>query len=88
MHHHIKKLFEKPKNVRWHFCIRLTNGLKGTRAGKIDGSNIFILAPFMIKSLINAKTNDPLKLIPIVIDAAKNFDDEISGESQLASEHA
>ena len=64
------------------------NALKGTKAGKIDGSNIFILAPFMIKSLINAKTNDPLKLIPIVIDAAKNFDDEISGESQLASEHA
>ena len=42
----------------------------------------------MIKSLINAKTTDPLKIIPIVIDAAKNFDDEISGESQLASEHA
>ena len=42
----------------------------------------------MIKSLINAKTNDPLKLIPVVIDAAKKFDDENSGESQLASGHA
>ena len=50
--------------------------LKGTKAGKIDGSNIFILAPFMIKSLINAKTNDPLKLIPIAIDAAMEFNDK------------
>ena len=48
------------------------SALKGTKAGKIDGSNIFILAPFMIKSLINAKTNDPLKLIPIIMDTAKN----------------
>ena len=43
--------------------------------------NIFILMPFMIKSLINTKTNDPLKLIPVVIDAVKKFDDENSGES-------
>ena len=45
--------------------------LKGTNKGKTNGSNIFILTPFMIKSLINAKTSDsdPLKLTPIVIDA-------------------
>ena len=49
--------------------------LKGTKAKKNDGSNIFILVPFMIKSLITAKTNDPLKLIPIAIDAATTFDD-------------
>ena len=41
----------------------------------------------MIKSLINAKTNDPLKLILISIDAATKFDDENNGESQLAFEH-
>ena len=47
------------------------SALKGTKAGKIDGSNVFILAPCMIKSLINTKTNDPPKLISIVIGAAK-----------------
>ena len=62
--------------------------IKGTKAGKIDGSNIFILALFIIKSLINAKTNDPLKLIPNVINPATKFDDENSGESQLAFKHA
>ena len=35
----------------------------------------------MIKSLTNTKTNDPLKLIPVVIDAAKIFDDENSGKA-------
>ena len=64
------------------------SALKGTEAGKIDGSNIFILASFMIKSLINAKTNDSLKLIPVVIDVAKKFDNENSGESQLVFEYA
>ena len=42
----------------------------------------------MIKSLKNTKTNDPLKLVPIVIDAARKVDDENNGESQLASGHA
>ena len=42
----------------------------------------------MIKSLINTNTNNPLKLIPIVIDAATKFDDENNGETQLAFEHA
>ena len=50
--------------------------LKGANKEKINGSNIFILAPFMIKYLINAKTSNPLKLVPIVIDAAKKFDEE------------
>ena len=36
----------------------------------------------------DTNTNDLLNLIPVVIDAAKRFDDENSGESQLASEHA
>ena len=49
---------------------------------------MFVLAPFMIKLLINTKTNDLLRLIPVVIDVAKKFDDENSGESQLASGHA
>ena len=62
--------------------------LKGTKAGKIDGSTIFILAPFMIKALINAKTNDPLKLIPIAIDAATKFEDGNNGENKLLLEHA
>ena len=26
MPHLIKEFIEKPTNVRWHFCIRLTNG--------------------------------------------------------------
>ena len=42
----------------------------------------------MIKSLTNSKTSVPLKLIPIVIDAATKFDDENNGEGQLAIEHA
>ena len=42
----------------------------------------------MIKPLINAKTNDSLKLIPVVIDVAKKFDNENSGESQLVFEYA
>ena len=42
----------------------------------------------MIKSLINTNTNNPLKLIPIIIDAATKFDDENNGETQLAFEHA
>ena len=58
--------------------------LKGTKAGKNDGSHIFILAPFMIKALINAKTNDPLKLIPIAIDAATKFEDDNDGENKMA----
>ena len=62
--------------------------LKGTDKGKISESNIFILAPFMIKSLINAKTSEPFKLIPIVIDAATNFGEESNDGSQLAIEHA
>ena len=62
--------------------------LKGAKAGKIDGSNIFILTLFIIKSLIDAKTNEPLKLIPFVIDTATKFDDENNGEGQLAFEHA
>ena len=57
--------------------------LKGTNKGKINGSNIFILAPFMTKSLINAKNSDPLKLIPIAIDAAKKFNEERNDGSQL-----
>ena len=41
----------------------------------------------MIKSLINAKTSDPLKLIPNAIDAATDFDNENNEGSQLAIEH-
>ena len=37
--------------------------------------------------VINAKTNDPLKLPPIAIDPATKFDDENNGERQLAIEH-
>ena len=61
--------------------------LKGTNKGKINGSNIFILAPFMTKSLTNAKNSDPIKLIPIAIDAAKKFDEESNDGSQLAIEY-
>ena len=35
-----------------------------------------MLAPCMTKILLGVKTTDPLKLIPIVIDAAVKFDEE------------
>ena len=41
----------------------------------------------MVKFLINAKTNNPLKLIPVVIEAVKKFDDENNGEGQPSFEH-
>ena len=41
----------------------------------------------MTKSLTNAKNSDPIKLIPIAIDAAKKFDEESNDGSQLAIEY-
>ena len=38
------------------------------------GSSMFVLAPFARDAVIGADTNDPLKLIPIVIHAGEQFD--------------
>ena len=42
--------------------------------GTFKGSSMFILAPFVRDAVVGADTNDPLKLIPIVIHAGEQFD--------------
>ena len=61
---------------------------KGTNKGKINGSNICIFAPCMIKTLISTETTEPLKLIAIAVEAAIAFDEEDEDGNQLAIEHA
>ena len=42
--------------------------------GTFKGSSYFIPAPFFSCVLINAGTNDPLELIPMVIHEGEEFD--------------
>ena len=44
--------------------------------GTFNGSSCFITAPFLQCVLINARTNDPLELIPMVIHAGEEFNRE------------
>ena len=50
--------------------------LTGISKGIHDASNIFLTAPWLVQALNNAGTNDPLSLIPIVLEAAKLYDEE------------
>ena len=44
--------------------------------GTFKGSSCLIPAPFLCRVFINARTNDPLELIPMVIHAVEEFDRE------------
>ena len=44
--------------------------------GTFKGLSCFIPAPFLCCVLINARTKDPLELIPMVIHAGKEFNRE------------
>ena len=65
--------------------------LTGVSKGMHDASNIFLTAPWLVQALNNAGTNEPLFLIPIVLEAAKPYDKKhkrCDEDYQRARDHA
>ena len=65
--------------------------LTGVSKGMHDASNIFMTAPWLLQVLNDAGTNDPLSLIPIVLEAAKLYNEEhkrCDENYQRARDHA
>ena len=65
--------------------------LTGNNKGQHHGSNLFLLAPCMVQSIVNAKSRDPLELILTSMKDGIEFDKEnlIDNEvNQQARDHA
>jgi len=56
------------------------NGLVG-----IEGSSIFIPAPVLRNTFLASGTNEPFELIPIVTEAARNFDSDHEEDETMTS---
>ena len=50
--------------------------LKGFKEGQHHGSNVFLLAPFMVKSVVTAMSRDPLELILSSLRDGVKFDED------------
>ena len=54
--------------------------LKGQKKGEHHGSNVFLLSPFMVKSVVAAMSRDPLELILSSLKDGIKFDEDNSTE--------
>ena len=65
--------------------------LEPSQKGMHNGANVFMLAPWAVKSIVSADLEDPLDLIPVILGDAKVFDEENNEEKedyQSAMDHA
>ena len=60
--------------------------LTGDKKGEHHGSNLFLLAPFMVKSIVNAKSRDPLELILSSLKDGIDFDKDNSTEDETTNQ--
>jgi len=50
-----------------------------------DGSSIFIPAPVLRNAILRSGTNEPFELIPIVTEAARNFDSDHEEDEMITN---
>ena len=59
--------------------------LQPNQKGMYNGANIFMLAPWIVQSILNADTYDPLSLIPVILKDAEEFDNNNKNVMKIIS---